>query len=216
MKITKNKKGCTKNSKKDLDSSQENLSSLKTDSLIPASFLIPLISILLILKKYGNPSLDTTEKILLTQLFVLLFQTAVFTYTLFILFRQNKNLKISLDFAAYQDVINRIQRVDEIIIENPRFGRFLPEDYSDSKSENEKISLVYLVLDFFEMIFILKEKEMISEEMWEPWKRSMIRCFDQSQDFKSVWDLKVVPNEMYYKPFRDFIIRDVRFVRKRV
>lgn len=155
--------------------------------------------------------------ILLWQVGILILQTSIFTLTLYALFKQNKSLKKSIDLVAYQDVVNRIQRLDEMILNKPQLGKLLPKDYSDSdESEIKRISFTYMTIDFFEMIFILKEKEVISEEMWEPWKNSIIRCFTQSSAFQEIWELKVNPKQMYYKPFRDFINENVKFNSKEV
>jgi hypothetical protein len=143
---------------------------------------------------------------------LLIIQTAIFGSTLFLLLRQNRNLKRSLDLLAYQDVTNRIQKLDKLILEKPELGMLLPKDYSESDEvEIKTISFTYMTINFFEMLFILKEKRIIDEEIWKPWENSIICCFSSSPTFQRIWESKVNRYQMYYKPFRDFVNENVEF-----
>ena len=104
-----------------------------------------------------------------------------------------KKLKINLDFLTCKDVINGIQKLDE----------------------TKEISFTYMMIDFFEIVFVLRENEMISEEIWKSYKNSIIRCFSQSPTFRRIWESKVSSYQMYYKPLRDFINGNIESSRYR-
>lgn len=141
---------------------------------------------------------------------ILIMQTIVFTITLIALIAQNRHLTKTLKIKAHQDMVDRIQRLDELIINKPHLGRILNADLtSDNLKDIEKETFIYLILNFFEMIFILKHKDIIDEDEWVPWKKTIIRYINLKH-FRDLWIKQIKPNKMFYGPFYDFINNNIK------
>lgn len=146
---------------------------------------------------------------------ILITQTLVFTLTLMTLIYEVYNLKKGYNFSTYYNIVDRVQRMEEYIIKNTKLAKLISSELPDDGSDEymKETTYIYYVLNFGELLFLLREKKIIDEKIWTPWRQSILR-WTSNKKFQEWWLKRINLRDMYYENYRNFISYNMHFDEK--
>lgn len=149
--------------------------------------------------------------VLTTAEILLAIQTLVFLATGVIVVVQLNNSRKEHKFSTTHKVWDEIQMIDRIVMETPAYAKFLGDQIPGATdSEIREYVFMFYVLNFAEMLFLLRRKGVLPQAEWEPWDRTIANWF-VSDDLRQAWREYVSPRRMYTDEFRDYVEKRVSF-----
>jgi hypothetical protein len=129
----------------------------------------------------------------------------VFLISVLLIYRQLKQVERSIRGSTYQSVIDEASLINRIFVDNPDLADLWGSvKYVGVKGEPKEVRqawIITMMMDFYENMYFQHEQGNIPEEIWERWKRHIIKVFSNTK-VQEQWGKA---KDVYYKSFREFI-----------
>lgn len=129
---------------------------------------------------------------------IMIIQSTIFFLTLLVMYSQLRNIKKQTDqlsknveFNNISSLLSRHIDLHKFLIENPKLSKFFA--YHKEIDTEEKIfddHYVMYMTDTFELFFILYQRGLIPEDIWEISFDNMKRVVETDQRFELFWKMK--------------------------
>lgn len=110
--------------------------------------------------------------------------------TLFILWRQLKDLNASVQGSTYQNIINQMLEIDRFFIANPKLKPYFYDGKdlggADESERARAASVAEMLLDFFDNVY--HQRELISEERYRAYYTYMTTLCGRSKVLQAQLD----------------------------
>lgn len=144
-------------------------------------------------------SIDFTDALTISE-------TLAIVASVVVLIRQLRIQQRQQGFMQTNRLANEIQKIDSVIMQRPFLSNVLGEIRGTNDKAIQEQTMVYLLLNFGEMLFWLspKKQKLLDNEHWEPWSRTLDRWLMQKKTRQLVLGY-ILPNELYTQSYRNYL-----------
>lgn len=140
-----------------------------------------------------------------TEEILIIIETGTFIISSFVVVRQLVAYQRQNKFLFITQMWSEIQKLDLLVIERPPLGTVISGEIPGATDDDiRKNVMVYLLLNFGEMLYWLRRHRFLDDEQWEPWRKSMDRWLEQPW-VRSFTVGHILPDRMYTDSFRHYL-----------
>jgi len=135
-----------------------------------------------------------------------LFQTIAIVVSITLVIIQMRLYSKTVKASTYPNMMQRVDRVNEIMIEYPEVFASLSERYpdtSETKPDDRRPGLMWTILSFYDELYFQHMHGFIDKEVWHGWVEGNMKATLSLPYAMGFW--KAFRDVAYYPEFRRFI-----------
>lgn len=119
--------------------------------------------------------------------------------------KQMAALSVDIETKVLSDLDLRLHEITHLMIDRPELTKVVSKDESDWSSD---IAYAYHILFTFAHVLHMRERNILSDNVWTGWLRWMKSAFDQGM-IKDIWKSKIEMEKWFDPAFQEFVDKEL-------